>query len=437
MVNVPVGEVVKGFNAAFNTLAQRVSLPGFRRGRVPMSHIRKRYGNQVASDVTNDLVKEGWRKALAEHDLSPMGEPEIEAVPAQADHEYTFSFTVEVRPQFELSGYEGIPASKITWKVTDTVIEEQLRRIARESGTWEAITDRDVIQLHDTVVIDYVGTVDTVPFKGGEAKDESLIVGGGVFPDLEAQLIGKKVNEPFDIETPVPDVHPNKEVAGRPAVFSGVAKEIRVMVPVPIDDELAKRVGTDSVETLRESVAQSIVGYWNRATEEQFFGAIKQHLIQGHQFDVPPNLVGRSWEAKKADLFNELVKNGTQPDEAMQRLEREAESLQAQVADEIKLGIIFDAIAEKEEISIDEREVNLTVSAQAQAMGRLAEHVKELYNRPDQRALLRRRLLQDKVLEFLGSKASVNEVERDIPSSTEGHRGTDDEPEADTKSEDS
>ena len=406
-VKVPAGDVQREFDTAYRSLARRVSLPGFRRGRIPMTHLRKRYGQQVSDDVMQALISRGWREAIDEHALEPVGEPEIDAGPAKHGIEYSFSFTVEVSPKIDLGSYSKLPVELAKYTVPDAQVHAEFDALVARAATWEAITDRDASEEGDMVVIDYVGRIGGEIFEGGTGNDAELILGSGHFlPDFEQQCLNRAVGETFELTTTFPDDYKGP-VAGQTAVFDIAVKALRTRVLPPLDDALAEQFGAESVEKLRQQVRERIEAIWQRNAEREAHNKLREVIAERYDFEVPATMLARATADRKQRDHDH--------DHACDESAHEASA-----ARELRVDFVLDAIASTEGIEVDEREVNQTIEVQARSMGQFAPQFLQMYRHAERRAALARGLRHDKVLDYLLSKADITEVPREVPTSDHG-----------------
>lgn len=421
VVTVPAQRVERQFHTAYNQLSQKVSLPGFRRGKVPRTVLQKRYGARVAADVASELIDEGWRRAVSDHGLLPVGQPQIDAGPVHPGHDYSFSFTVEVPPDIELGDYEGIPVTMTEWSVPDDRVEHELEHLAERVATWEPVADRDEARAGDVAVIDFQGTTADGPIEGGQAEDFELELGSGRFlPGFEDQVIGHKVGEAFTVEVTFPEDYPASALAGKPAVFQVTLKQIKAKVVPTVGPDLAEKLGEENLDKVRERVRESMLGHWKQVAEREAHDAIRDHLAKQYDFELPPSLVEGALEDRRNTLLAEYVQGGDDLDTAREKATAEAEKARAEIEDGLRVQLVLDAIGEKEGIEVEERELAQVIDSMARVMGAAGQRVRQVYRDPGRRASLRARVRQDKVLEFLLTKANVTPVPKDVPAHEHG-----------------
>ena len=258
-VVVSASDLKSKMDTRLQEIGQTVRLPGFRPGKVPMPILKKRYGPAVMGEVLERAVSDSSNQAMMERGLRPALQPKIEvkSFAENADLEYTLA--VEILPEIQPANFGEMQLDRMQVDVPDAEIDKALNRIAEQHERSEKITEDRPSQSGDIVLIDFVGSVDGKEFQGGSATDFRLKLGSGQFiPGFEDQLTGVKAGEQRTVNVTFPEGYGNKELAGKPASFAVTVKEIHKPVAATLNDELAKQMGLDDLETLRKAVATSL-----------------------------------------------------------------------------------------------------------------------------------------------------------------------------------
>lgn len=412
---VPAKDVAREFSGAYGRLGQRVNLPGFRRGKVPADVLRKRYGLQVSFDVAQNLVDNGWRHLLKEHNLLPVNRPQFEGQlePARPDAEFTFSFTVETPPTVDLLPYETISLEKTDWQITQAHVDHELTQVAEGAAEWHPIADRDIAQKGDMAVVDFEGALDGVPFEGGKAEEYEIVLGSGrLIPGFEDQIIGQKKDAAFEVHVDFPEEYPNKELAGRKATFATTLKDLKVKVIPAIDDGLAGTLGLENLDKLKEAARGRMAAQWEQAAKNEAYGRIQAHIAETYRFELPASMVDAELDARKK------AAEAGDADEG-------AEATLKSVQDSLRISFVLDTIAEKESVEVSEAEVNREIEMMVRSAGAYGTRVRQMYREDDRRSALRRRIRHMKVLDFLLTKANVSLVQKEIPAHEHGEQSHD------------
>jgi len=416
-ITVPAPRVASGFSTAYNKISQTVSLPGFRRGRVPMSHLRKRFGKQATADVTQALVEEGWGKALDELTMVPVGMPDFDASPAAQGKPYTFTVTVEVTPTIELLPYDGLKADRVSWTVGDGAVDHEVEHLREHAAAWVPVTDREVAAEGDVVVIDYAGSIDGEAFPGGTSTDAELELGSGQFiPGFEEQIVGKERGTDFDVTVTFPEDYQAVELAGACAVFSCTLKELKAKERPEVGQALADALGAEDMDAVRAEVTGQIAERFTKQSDEEARDALREQLADAYgELAIPPSLVKSSLDDARGDVFRELMDEGQSYEEAAEIADARLEERRPAIERRVRAELVCDRIAEVEEIEVPLHEVNAFIEKMVRAMGQYGARMREVYRDSNRRAGLQRRMRQDKVLDFLLTKADVTAVEREVP----------------------
>ena len=428
LIDIPAKRVDSAFNAIINSYAQRVALPGFRRGKVPKSHVLKLYGRQIDVDVTQRLVESGWKHLLDNESLIPLGEPELDAKPVKAGANFAFSMTFDVVPDITLQDHSEISVEQVEWTANDAVIQHELEHLADHVATYEPTDERTVCEDGDMVIIDYAGSVDGVAFDGGTAQDAELVLGSGRFiPGFEEQITGKDVGSEFDVTVTFPENYPAEHLQSKEAVFACTLKAIKVKTPPEVGPALAERLGEESFDTLKEQVKEGIEERNNRQAKNEARGVLRDALGAAYAFELPESLVSASIDDRRNQIRTELIQGGTEESEVEEKLEERLGEEKDKVVSGLRAEFVLDEIGRQNEIDVTAQEINGQIEEIAQTTGPYAAQIKQMYRDPNRRASLARRIRHDKVLDFLLPQVNLTTETREIPVHDNSALGHDDE----------
>ncbi len=405
-VQTPASRVNSAFSTAYNRIAQRLSLPGFRKGRVPKSYIRKRFKQDATTEVLQTLLKEAWKQALDDHQLKPITEPHLDPSPIEPGRAYTFEFSVGCLPEIELKPYEELSLELSEWSISDEVLDHEMIHVAEQMSTFEVPEDRVEAQTGDQITLDYSGRIDGELFEGGTAEDVALVLGSGQFiPGFEEQILGHKIAEEFQVQVNFPEEYQAELLAGKEAVFDCLLKEIKSKVIPTIDETLARRMGEQDLKALREQVRDRIKTHYENQDKSAAREELKNQLKSVYNFELPSSLLETKVFEKE-----QMLKSTTGSEE-----KPSDEQIQLEAEQELRLELLFDHMAELESIEVSTQELGFFIQQMSQQMESYGASLKQIYKEPNQREALRRRMRHDKVLDFLMSKANVTRVERTVP----------------------
>jgi trigger factor len=411
----------------------RVHLKGFRPGKAPVSFLKKSFGKSMMGEIVDEAVNESSKRALEDNGLKPAFPPrvqlgsDIEEV-AQGKSDLEFTLAVDLMPDFEPAEISGLQVEKLVSEVTDKEVDDAVYRLAEQSRGYGARGEGEPAQKEDAVLIDFVGRADGQEFPGGKAEDFNLVLGSGqLIPGFEDQLIGAKAGEERDVKVTFPADYPEPKLAGEDAVFSVKVKEVKKPEPVVVDDELAKKLGLDSLATLRERMRVQLKRVFAQASRMHLKRRILDALDDVHSFPLPPAMVEAEFEGIWRAVQAELQREGKSAEEEGQSEEELKKEYRDIAERRVRLGLVLAKVGEQNGIQVPPEEVSRAAAARArqyamQSQMQPGQAVSEqqayqmLVNNPQAMAEVRAPLFEDKVVDFIAELAQVDErkVDRDI-----------------------
>lgn len=373
-VEVPPEDVERGVNRAARALAKEMRLPGFRKGKAPPSLVIQRLGfGAVLEEAIRDSLPEWYERALLGSGISPIGDPSVEMVstPENEGEPLAFKFEIGVRPKAELGDYRGLEVGRAEPEVPEDIVDREIERIRESFARLEPV-ERAAAD-GDALLIDYEGFVDGSAFEGGAEADRLIELGSGRFIEgFEAQLVGAEADEERKVEVAFPDDYGAEHLAGQDAVFDVRVKEVREKILPELDDDFAAEASEfDTLEELRADIAERLSEAVGARIEQDFRVAAVDAAVEKATLDLPEELVKARAEERLDRLERQLAARGMDPAAyfQMQGKERE-EVLEETLPDagrELKREAVLAAIAEAEEIEVDEEEM-------VEALAHTAEH---------------------------------------------------------------
>jgi len=399
----------------------RINLKGFRPGKAPVSFLKKSFGKSVMGEIVEAAVNESSQKAVVDNALKPAFPPRVElasemeqVVSGKADLEFTVK--VDLMPDFALADVSKLKVEKLVAEVTDDEVDKAVGNLAKQTQTYATAEGRATAK-DDQIVIDFVGRVDGEEFQGGKAEDFGLVLGSGQFiPGFEDQLIGAKAGEAREVTVTFPADYPEPRLAGKDAVFAVTVKEVKAPEPLAIDDEMAKKLGLDSLATLKDRVRAQLKSDFARASRTHLKRRILDALDEAHSFSLPPTMVEGEfdsiWKAVEAELQRE-GKSAADEGKSEDELKKEYHDIAER---RVRLGLVLARLGEQNGIAVTPDEVNRAVTARARQFPGQEQQVLQFYaNNPQAQAEIRAPIFEDKVVDFIAELAEVNErkVDRD------------------------
>ena len=394
----------------------RVHLKGFRPGKAPISFLKKAYGKSLMQDIVNEAATQGKDKAIADNSLKPAFPPRVElaseledVVEGKADLEFTV--TVDLMPDFELADPAKLQIEKLVADVTDEEVEGAIDRLAEQARSYTARPEGDPAQDGDAIVMDFVGSIDGEEFPGGKAENFNLVLGSGqLIPGFEDQLIGAKPGESREVKVKFPDNYQEPKLAGKDAVFAVKVNEVKSPDPIAIDDELAKRVGLNSLGELKERMREQMKTDFARASRLHTKRRILDALDAAHSFPLPSTMVegefGAIWRAVEAELQRE---GKTAEDEG--KTEEELKKEYHDIAERrVRLGLVLARIGEQNGIQVNPDEIQRAVAMRARQFPGQEQQVFDYYaSSPQAMAEIRAPIFEDKVVDFIAELCEITE----------------------------
>ncbi|AWO75219.1 trigger factor [Geobacillus thermoleovorans] len=384
-VEVDAEKVNKGLDAAFKKVVKNITLPGFRKGKVPRVLFEKRFGVEALyQDALDILLPEAYAKAVEEAGIEPVSMPEIDIEQMEKGKSLIFKAKVTVKPEVKLGQYKGLEVEKMDTTVTDEDVENELKRLQEDYA--ELVVKEDgTVENGDTVVIDFEGFVDGEPFEGGKAENYSLEIGSGTFiPGFEEQLVGMKAGEEKEIQVTFPDEYHAKQLAGKPATFKVKVHEVKAKQLPALDDEFAKDVD-EEVETLDELKAK-IRARLEEAKKNEAETALRNAVVEkaaaNAEMDIPEVMIKNETDRMLREFDQRLQMQGLNLQLYYQFSGQDEASLREQMKEDaekrVRAALTLEAIAKAENIEVTDEEVNKELEKMAEAYKLSVDKLKEL-----------------------------------------------------------
>jgi len=417
-VTVPVADLNTALDARIAEVTPTLNIKGFRPGKVPTAHVRRLYGKALMSEVIEKTLNETTQKVLEDNKLRPAGDPDLKpegdmnaVVDGKADLAYEIA--VDIMPDFEPIDPATLSLTRPVYEPTKVEVDEALDGLAKENRTYEAKTGKTVkAQDGDMVVIDFLGTLDGVPFDGGAAEDAELVLGSGQFiPGFEEQLVGAKPGDNVQVKVTFPETYQAENLKGKAAVFDVTVKGVKGPVDSKADDALAERLGIENLEKLRELLKGNLEKEYAGASRFKLKRALLDQLDTKHDFPLPPKMV----EAEFAAIWQQVEQDkvaGSLPPEDLKKSDKKLQEEYRKIAERrVRLGLVLAEIGRANNIGVTDQELNEAMIAEARRYGPQAQQVFDLFRQnPNAQAQLRAPIFEDKVVDLIVEKAKVKDT---------------------------
>ena len=412
------GELGERFTSRLDEVKGSIQLKGFRRGKVPANHIRKVYGRSLMAEVMQKAVEESTEKAIAERKERPAFEPRIDfpedkdeierVMEGQSDLAYSVSF--EVLPDIKVADLTTLELERLAADVPVAEVEKAIQSIADRNVSYPPDEAREATD-GDQVIIDFVGRMDGNEFEGGKAEDAPLVIGGGGFiPGFEEGLKGAKAGDERTVKATFPAEYPVATLAGKEAEFTVKVKSVAAPQKPAIDDELAKGLGLESLDQLKERVSSQIASDYAQLARQKLKRNLLDALDKAHSFDLPPTLV----EGELGGIWQDLTRRmeeakRTFADEG--KTEDEVRAEYRKIAERrVRLGLVLGEIGQTAKIEVTQDELRNALFAQARRFPGQEKMVYEYFQKnPGAVAQLRAPIYEDKVVDHIVAQAKVAE----------------------------
>jgi trigger factor len=418
-ISVPASDLDAKADARLVDLKDKVRLNGFRPGKVPVSHLKKVYGRSVMAETVEQTIRDTNTKIFTERGFRLATEPKVtmpteekaveDILTGKSDLNYTVS--IEVVPAIQLADFKSFAVEKPVAEVTDTDVDEAIKRIADQNRPYTAKAEGAKAENGDRVTVSFKGTIDGTPFEGGTSEAIPVVVGSNTFiPGFEEQLLGMGVGENRTLKVSFPQNYTNLELAGKPAEFDTTATLIEAPQDTEINDEFAKTLGLESLDKLKEAARERLGAEYAGATRQRVKRTLLDKLDEAHRFEAPPSLVDEEFNLMWNSIRAEMESGGkTFADE--DTTEEAAKEEYRKIADRrVRLGLVLSEIGEKNKITVTEDEVSRAVIERARSMPGREKEVWEFYQKnTNALAQLRAPIYEDKVVDFILELANVTE----------------------------
>ena len=381
-IEVSAEDLEKALEAAYQKEKNKISIPGFRKGKVPRAMVEKMYGAAVFyEEAANILMQQNYPAAVEESGADIVSRPTIDIVQIEKGKPFIFTAEVAVRPEVTLGKYMGVTVTKIDCTVSDEEVAEALEKERNNNSRTISVTDRPV-QEGDTAVIDYEGFVDGVAFEGGKGENHSLEIGSHSFIDtFEDQLVGKNVGDEVEVNVTFPEQYHAADLAGKPAMFKVKINEIKAKELPELDDEFAQDVSefdtlAEYKEDLKKRLEEQKENEAKRTKEDEAI----QKIIDKSKMELPDAMVDTQCENMIEEFAQRIAQSGLSMEQYMQFSGLTLDALKEQVRPEavsrIQSSLVLEAIAKAENIEVTDEDIDAEIEKMASMYGMEAEKLK-------------------------------------------------------------
>ncbi len=389
-----------------------VEMKGFRKGKVPMSLLKKQFGKRVLGDAMQESVDEAMRTHFEQTGDRPAQQPDVQMTNQdwKEGDDVVVTMSYEALPDIPEVDIESIELERLTVTPEDTAVEEALSKLAESAQQFEDRAEGEAAQDGDQVVFDFLGKTDGEPFEGGAAEDYPLTLGSNAFiPGFEEQLVGVKPGDETVVTVTFPEEYGSEALAGKEATFDCTIKAVKAPKAAEIDDELAKRFGADDLEALRGQVRERLQAEYAQAARAVLKRRLLDKLDEMVSFELPPSLV----DAEAKQIAHQLWHEENPEVEGHDHPEIEPTEEHRKLAERrVRLGLLLAELGNANEIQVTDQEMTQAVMQQArQYPGQERQFFEFIQQNPQMQQQLRAPIFEDKVVDHILEKAQVTEKE--------------------------
>lgn len=369
--------------AAYKKSVGKINVPGFRRGKAPMSVIEKMYGADIFyEDAANIIIPDAYEEEVEASDVEPVARPNVDVVQIEKGKSFIFTATVAIKPEVTLGKYTGVEVEALSAEVSDDDIMEELKAEQEKNASMVTVEDR-AAENGDTVTIDFEGFVDGEAFEGGKGTDYPLVLGSHSFIDtFEEQLEGKNTGEETDVNVTFPEDYQAAELAGKPALFKVTIKKIEKKILPDIDDELAQDVSEfDTLDEYKADIKAKLLEKKEKENRAKKEDAVIEQIIEGAEMEIADDMVTAQTENMLREFAQNIQMQGISIEQYMQFTGNTArgmmEQMKPQALKRIQSRLVLEAVAEAENIDVSDEETTEKIEQIAKSYGMEADKLKD------------------------------------------------------------
>jgi len=407
-IEVPADVVAQETERVLQQYQKMARLPGFRRGKVPATVIRQRFGEDLKSEVVEQLVPRFFRQEVERQGLMPVSQPRVTDMHFHDGEPLRFKATFEVLPPIEVSGYEELRAEKPEIGVSNEEVEAQLARLREQHATFDPIEGRPLAD-GDFAQVSFTGTPKEGSGKGAQMDDVMVEIGGGnTLPEFTENLRGASPGDQRTFEVTYPEDSPDKRLAGKTLSYSVTVNSMKKKILPELDDAFAKSLGDfETLDGVRQRIREGMEQEKRHEAEHQAKEKLVDELVRRNDFPVPESLVDRQVDVRLERGLRALAAQGLRAEDMKKMDLTRLRSGQREAAvREVKASLILEKIADAEKIAVSDEEIEKEIDALARQTQQTSEAIRARLTREGALDRIRNRIRTEKVLDFLYRKSA-------------------------------
>ena len=410
-IEVPAEELEKAIESAYQKSKNKISIPGFRKGKAPRRMIEQMYGREIFyEDAANILIPDAYEKELEECAEEVVSSPKVDVVQIEAGKPFIFTAEVALKPEVTLGKYKGVKVGKADTDVTEEEVNAEIDKEREKKSRTVDVTDRPV-QKGDIATIDFEGFVDGVAFEGGKGKDYPLTIGSGAFiPGFEDALIGAETGKETEVNVTFPEDYQAAELAGKAAVFKCTVNKLQEKQLPELDDEFVEEVSeeSDTVDEYKEEIKKKLTAKKEADAKNAKEEAVIEAVIADAEMDIPEAMIDTQQRQMVQDYAERLQSQGISMEQYMQftgmTVQMLMEQVKPQALKRIQSRLVLEAVAAAEKMEASEEDFEEEVKSMAEAYKMEADKAKELLGENGKKQVMQDICVR-KAVEFLMENA--------------------------------
>ena len=421
-ITLTAAEMEEKVSARLAEVATTANMPGFRPGKVPLSVVKARFGDQVKGEIIRTALDDAAKQTIEQQKLQLASQPKMDITSFEDGQDLVAKLTAEIMPDIILPDLSSLAVDRPVLPEDEAGIDETLQRLADENRPTTKVEKKRKAKLGDVVLIDFTGRIDGEAFEGGAAQDHMLELGSNSFiPGFEDGLVGAEAGQTVDVKVTFPEDYQAAHLAGKEAVFECPVKEIHEKGESKIDDELAGKLGFDNLAALREAVAGQLASQHATALRAAVKTNVFDELAELVDFDVPPSLLASEYEMVVKSMggghnhdhdhdHDHGHDHSHAVDEGLDDAQKE--EAQAVALRRVRLGLMLTEIGQRNNIQVGEEDTRRAIIEQARRFPGQEQQVVEYYQKnPDAMQQLAGPLFEELVMDYILEMAKVTDVE--------------------------
>lgn len=403
-------EIAKEYDNKLAKIAKGAKIQGFRAGKAPLAMVKKKYHNEVMSEVMDEMLRKGTNEVVTSNKLRLVNQPAVKIVKFDEGKDLEFDVNMEILPEIKVGDFSKITLNKLTADVPAEEVNKAVEYLAKTRRETVKVDGKKAAK-GDTVMIDFVGSIDGVEFKGGKGDDYPLELGSNSFiPGFEDQLVGAEAGSNIDVKVKFPKNYHAKDLADKDAVFAVKVREVREPKKIEINDELAKSLGAESLDKLKETLEGRIKSDYDNASRMKLKRELLDALDKEYSFEVPESLVNAEYnaivqqyeQAKKAGRLDEEEKSKKEAD-----LLKEYKDIAVR---RVKLGLLLSEVGQEAKVTIKPEDINAAIMNEARRYPGQEQLVLDYYLKNKQAVeALKAPIFEEKIIDHILTLIKLNE----------------------------